>query len=278
MGRMANTWRLTKTSWSLLKQDRELLWLPVLSMLAILALVAAACVVGFVVGDVEEGSVSGSMAVLGFVFVVAATAIGVFFEGALVAGAYDRMSGGDPTVRSAMGRAAKHLPSLFGWAVITATVGILIRMLRERLGALGSILTWFAEAAWAIATYLVVPAIIVDDEGPISGIKRSGGLVRQTWGENLISQAGFGLLGFVLMLPAVIVGVLIGLIVPGAVGVVVGTAVGLAGVVTVMVVVGALGIYFKTALYVYATDGQVLGGYDADQMRDSFRMKGRRRR
>ena len=81
MGRMANTWRLTKTSWSLLKQDRELLWLPVLSMLAILALVAAACVVGFVVGDVEEGSVSGSMAVLGFVFVVAATAIGVFFEG-----------------------------------------------------------------------------------------------------------------------------------------------------------------------------------------------------
>ena len=121
-------------------------------------------------------------------------------------------------------------------------------------------------------------AIIVDDEGPISGIKRSGGLVRQTWGENLISQAGFGLLGFVLMLPAVIVGVLIGLIVPGAVGVVVGTAVGLAGVVTVMVVVGALGIYFKTALYVYATDGQVLGGYDADQMRDSFRMKGRRRR
>ena len=273
MGRFANTWRLTKTSWSLLKQDRELLWLPVLSMLTILVLAAAACVIGFVAGDVEEGSISGSMAVLGIVFVVAMTAVGVFFEGALVAGAYDRMTGGDPTVRSAMGRAGTHLPGLFGWAVITATFGILIRVLRERMGSLGNILTFFAEAAWAIATYLVVPAIIVDDERAISGIKRSASLVKQTWGENLISQAGFGLLGFVLMLPAVIIGVVIAFIVPGAVGVVVGTAVGVAGAVTVLVVVSALSIYFKTALYVYATQGAVLGGYDADQMRNTFRTK-----
>lgn len=273
MGRFANTWRLTKTSWSLLKQDRELLWLPVLSMLVILVLVAAALVVGFVAGDVEEGSISGAMAVLGIVFLMAMTSVGVFFEGALVSGAYDRMSGGDPTVRSAMGRAATHLPSLIGWAVITVTVGLIIRFLRERLGFLGQILGWLAEAAWAITTYLVIPAIIVDDERAVSGIKRSASLVRQTWGENLISQAGFGLLGFVLMLPAIIVGVLIGVIVPGTVGVVVGTAIGVAGVVTVLVVVGALSVYFKTALYVYATQGELLGGYDANQMRNSFRTK-----
>lgn len=277
MGRFANTWRLTKTSWSLLKQDRELLWLPVLSMVAILAVVAAACVVAFVAGDVEEGSISGAMAVLGAIFVVAATAIGVYFEGALVAGAYDRMTGGDPTVRSAMGQAAAKLPSLLGWAIITATFGMLIRALRERLGALGSILTFFAEAAWSIATYLVVPAIVIDNERPISGIKRSTSLVRQTWGENLISQGGFGLLGFLLVLPVLIVGVLIGVIVPGAVGVVVGAVVGVGGVVTVLVVMSALSTYFRTALYVYATDGQVLGGYDSQQMNNTFRSKERRR-
>ncbi|WP_419841738.1 DUF6159 family protein [Candidatus Poriferisodalis sp.] len=273
MGRFANSWRLAKTSWSLLKQDRELLWLPVLSMGAMLVLAAAAIVVGFAVGDVEEGGITGSMAVIGIAFAVAMTAVAVFFEGALVAGAYDRMSGGDPTVRSAMSRAATHLPSLFGWALITVTVGIVIRFLRERLGWLGHLLSWVAEAAWAVATYLVVPAIVVDDERAVSGIKRSASLVKQTWGENLISQAGFGLLGFVLILPAVLAGALIAMIVPGTVGVVVGTAVGVAGVVTVIVVISALSVYFRTALYVYATQGEVLGGYDAGQMRNTFRAK-----
>ena len=128
MGRFANTWRLTKNSWSLLKQDRELLWLPVLSMLTILAIVAAAAVVGFVTGSFDASggaeSVEGSAVVLGLVFAFVATATVVYFEGALVAGAHERMTGGDPTVRSAMSKAASRLPSLLGWALITMTVGL----------------------------------------------------------------------------------------------------------------------------------------------------------
>ncbi|MXW90118.1 MAG: hypothetical protein F4Z54_11590, partial [Acidimicrobiaceae bacterium] len=34
MGRLSNTWSLAKVSWSVLKKDRELLWMPVLSFLA----------------------------------------------------------------------------------------------------------------------------------------------------------------------------------------------------------------------------------------------------
>lgn len=276
MGRFANTWRLTKTSWSLLKQDRELLWLPVLSMLVILAVVAAAAVVGFVTGsfDADGGteSLSGSAAVLGLVFAFVATATVVFFEGALVAGAHERMTGGDPTVRSAMSKAASRLPSLLGWAFITMTVGLLLRFLRERMGWLGQMLTFLAEAAWGVATYLVVPAIIIDDYRSFAGVKQSMSLVRRTWGENLISQAGFGLLGFVLALPIVLIAVLIAVLVPG-VGTIVGIVLGVAGVLAVSVVIGALGQYFKTALYEYATDGVAHGGYDTDQMRASFRTK-----
>jgi len=276
MGRFANTWRLTKTSWSLLKQDRELLWLPVLSMLTILAIVAAAAVVGFVTGsfDADGGadSLGGSTVVLGLVFAFVATATVVFFEGALVAGAHERMTGGDPTVRSAMSKAASRLPSLLGWALITMTVGLVLRFLRERLGWLGQMLTFLAEAAWGVATYLVVPAIIIDDYRSFAGVKQSMSLVKRTWGENLISQAGFGLLGFVLALPIVLVAILIAALVPG-VGTVVGIVVGVAGVLAISVVIGALGQYFKTALYEYATDGVAHGGYDIDQMRASFRTK-----
>ena len=275
MGRMANTWRLTKNSWSLLKKDRELLWLPVLSMLTILAIVAAAAVVGFVTGsfDVDGGEgLSGSATVLGLVFAFLATATVVYFEGALVAGAHERMTGGDPTVRSAMSKAASRLPSLLGWALITMTVGLVLRFLRERLGWLGQILTFIAEAAWGVATYLVVPAIIIDDYRSFAGVKQSMALVKRTWGENLIAQAGFGLLGLVISLPIIVVAVLIGVLVPG-IGMFVGIAIGVIGVLTVSVVIGALGLYFKTALYEYATDGVAHGGYDIDQMRTSFRTK-----
>ena len=280
MGRLSNTWKLTKVSWSLLKKDRELLWLPVISGLVIVALILVLLVLSFVTGgiDVDEGSegFGGIAVVLGIVFAFAATGSGVFFEGALVAGAYDRMTGGDPTVRSAIGKAAVRLPSLLGWAIVSATVGMLLRALEQRLPSLARILLWFVEAAWSIATYLVVPAIMIDDYRPIASIKHSASLVRRTWGENIISQAGFGLLGFLLMLPAILVGVVIAVIVPGIIGTVIGGAIGLAGVVTVAVVISALSVYFKTALYVYATDGNVLGGFEGDQMRDTFRAKRQR--
>lgn len=276
MGRFANTWRLTKNSWSLLKQDRELLWLPVLSMLTILAIVAAAAVVGFVTGSFDASggaeSVEGSAVVLGLVFAFVATATVVYFEGALVAGAHERMTGGDPTVRSAMSKAASRLPSLLGWALITMTVGLVLRFLRERLGRLGQMLTFLAEAAWGVATYLVVPAIIIDDFRSFASVKHSMSLVRRTWGENLIAQAGFGLLGFVIALPIILVAVLIATLVPG-IGLYIGIAVGVIGVFAVSVVVSALSLYFKTALYEYATDGVAHGGFDIDEMEASFRSK-----
>lgn len=276
MGRFANTWRLTKNSWSLLKQDRELLWLPVLSMLTILAIVAAAAVVGFVTGSFDASggaeSVEGSAVVLGLVFAFVATATVVYFEGALVAGAHERMTGGDPTVRSAMGKAASRLPSLLGWALITLTVGLLLRILRERMGWLGQMLTFLAEAAWGVATYLVVPAIIIDDYRSFASVKHSMSLVRRTWGENLIAQAGFGILGFVIALPIILVAVLIATLVPG-IGLYIGIAVGVIGVLAVSVVVSALSLYFKTALYEYAADGVAHGGFDIDEMEASFRSK-----
>ena len=277
MGRMANTWHLTKISWSLLKKDRELLWLPVLSMISIAGLILVGFGVLTVTGTlgVLDGSESpdGSLIVLGIVFVFACSATAVFFEGALVAGAYDRMTGGDPTVRSAISAATTRLPALFGWALIAATVGMLLRALEERLPWLARIALWFAEAAWAVATYLVVPAIVIDDERAFASIKKSAGLVRQTWGENLISQAAFGLLGLVLALPAIVAGAIVGAVLGDTLGIVVGTGIGLAGVLAVGVVVAALSLYFKTALYVYATGGQVLGGFDEQHIRNSFRVK-----
>ena len=51
-------------------------------------------------------------------------------------------------------------------------------------------------------TFLTVPIIVFEDVGPINALKRSGHLLKQTWGENLMAQIGLGLIGLLAFLPA----------------------------------------------------------------------------
>ena len=276
MGRLANTWSLAKTSWGVLKKDRELLVLPVLSFVisaAVLAVVAVVYLLSLSVGEGSvEGSVNGLAIVLGLVAVFAVGLVTVFFKGALVAGAHERLSGGDPTVSSGISRAFSRLGGLVPWALITSTVGLILSVLRDRAGGLGEFVVRLIGAAWDVVTFLTIPAIVVDGLSAVPALKRSASLLRQTWGENLASQAGFGILGFLLVIPGAVVGGL-----AGASGVTVvavaGIAVAVAWIAVVLVVIAALSAIFQTALYLYATTGVSPVGFENAGLQQSFAPK-----
>lgn len=274
MGRIRNTLELAKTSWFVLKKDRELMWLPVLSFLvsAAVGVVALAVVVvtrsaAPAASGAADGATVGPAAVV--VGIAAALALGitsVFFNGALVAGAHERLTGGDPTVGSSIRRAFGRLAGLVPWALMTTTVGLVLRAIRERAGFLGRIVVDMIGMAWEVVTFLVVPAVVIDEMGAVDGLKRSASLLRQTWGENLIARVGFGLLGFVLVIPAVIAAVLATSV--GAAWV--GIPLAVAWVVVVAVVITALNAIFQTALYMYATTGVVPQGFEGSSLSQSF--------
>lgn len=274
MGRIQNTLALAKTSWFVLKKDRELMWLPVLSFLVSAAVGGAALAVVLVTrsaapaaSGAADGATVGPAAVV--VGIAAALALGitsVFFNGALVAGAHERLTGGDPTVGSSIRRAFGRLAGLVPWALMTTTVGLVLRAIRERAGFLGRIVVDMIGMAWEVVTFLVVPAVVIDEMGAVDGLKRSASLLRQTWGENLIARVGFGLLGFVLVIPAVIVAVLATSV--GAAWV--GIPLAVAWVVVVAVVITALNAIFQTALYMYATTGVVPQGFEGSSLSQSF--------
>lgn len=274
MGRIQNTLALAKTSWFVLKKDRELMWLPVLSFLVSAAVGGAALAVVLVTrsaapaaSGAADGATVGPAAVV--VGIAAALALGitsVFFNGALVAGAHERLTGGDPTVGSSIRRAFGRLAGLVPWALMTTTVGLVLQAMRERAGFLGRIVVDMIGMAWEVVTFLVVPALVIDEMGAVDGLKRSASLLRQTWGENLIARVGFGLLGFVLVIPAVIVAVLATSV--GAAWV--GIPLAVAWVVVVAVVITALNAIFQTALYMYATTGVVPQGFEGSSLSQSF--------
>ena len=273
MGRISNTIALAKVSWRVLRKDRELLLIPVLSFLASIAVLAliwlptlSAIDTSALEGEREDpGAV---LLVVGIITAMALSIITVFFNGALVAGAHERLSGGDPTVRSAVGRAFSRLPGLLPWAILTGTVGLILQAVRERAGWLGRFVVNMVGMAWKTATFLVVPAIVIDDHGAISGLKASAALLKRTWGENIAARVGFGLLGFVAIIPAVLVVGATGAL--GGAALVLGILVAVPYLALVVVVLTALNAVFQTALYLYATTGSVPTGFDDANLQASF--------
>ena len=276
MGRISNTIALAKVSWRVLRKDRELLLIPVLSFLASIAVLAliwlptlSAIDTSALEGEREDpGAV---LLVVGIITAMALSIITVFFNGALVAGAHERLSGGDPTVRSAVGRAFSRLPGLLPWAILTGTVGLILQAVRERAGWLGRFVVNMVGMAWKTATFLVVPAIVIDDHGAISGLKASAALLKQTWGENIAARVGFGLLGFVAIIPAVLVVGATGAL--GGAALVLGILVAIPYLALVVVVLTALNAVFQTALYLYATTGSVPTGFDDSNLQASFSIR-----
>jgi hypothetical protein len=273
MGRISNTIALAKVSWKVLRKDRELLLLPVLSFLASILVLTMLWLPTLSAIDTsglaDEGGDPGAvLIVVGVISAMAMSIISVFFNGALVAGAHERLSGGDPTVRSALGRALSRLSGLLPWAIITGTVGLILQAVRERAGWMGRFVVNMVGMAWQTATFLVVPAIVIDDHGAVSGLKASAALLKRTWGENIAARVGFGLLGLVAAIPAVIV-----LFATGALGdaaLVVGILLAVPYLALVVVVLTALNAVFQTALYLYATTGSVPAGFDDSNLQDSF--------
>ena len=273
MGRIRNTFELAKLSWGVLKKDRELLAIPVLSFLVSAALLIPLVFVAFATastesGGVEEASANPAMALLGVVAILGLSVISVFFNGALVAGAHERLVGGDPTVGSAIRKAFSRIPGLVPWAIMTATVGMILRALRDRAGWLGRVVISMIGMAWEVATFLVVPAIVIDDKGAWEGLKTSGSLLKSTWGENLAARVGFGILGFVAVLPAVLLMAVLGSL--GGVGLLVGIAIGVVWIAVVVVVMTALNAVFQAALYLYATSGMTPSGFEGSSIGESF--------
>lgn len=276
MGRIANTIKLAKLSWGVLKKDRELLLIPVLSFLVSAAVLVPLLIVALTLIDTsavtasgaEETSADPALAVIGLVAALSLSVVSVFFTGALVAGAHERLTGGDPTVGSAMRKAFSRIPGLVPWALMTATVGLILRALRERAGFVGRMIVGAIGLAWDVATFLVIPAIVIDDHGAWDGVKRSGSLLKDTWGENLAARVGFGLLGFLAIIPAILVVVALGAL--GGAGLVLGIVIAVAWIALVVVVMTALNAVFQTALYLYATTGSMPVGFEDSTLDNSF--------
>ncbi|MYD65004.1 MAG: hypothetical protein F4X26_03255 [Chloroflexi bacterium] len=268
---IGHTFELMKMSWRVLMMDRELILFPIMSGIALLLLVAAMLGVGGATGTLErvgEGS-SESLgaidAILGAAFVFVSSAIVIFFNAALIAAALERLRGGDPNIGSGLRAASARLPQILAWALITVIVSMILQALRERGGIAGSIASMIGGVAWGLATFFVIPVLVSEGVGPIEAIKRSAGLLRQTWGNQVTANFGFMIVGLLGVLVAIVPAALLFFVHP-----LLGIAVGVPLVAVAIGTVQALEGIFKAALYDYARGDQP-HGFDRDTLASAYR-------
>jgi hypothetical protein len=273
--KFSRSWGLAKASAAVLRADKEMLWYPVLSSLATLMVLATFALPVFLTDLFSDGfNIVG--AVVGFAFYFCQYTVIVFFNSALVAAATIRMEGGDPTFSDGIRAARGRLQAILGYAAIAATVGLLLKWMKDsdnnivvRLigGGLG--------VAWTLATFLVVPVLVNRDIGPVQALKESVSLFKRTWGENAIGNVGigtvFGLIGFALVLFGVVICVL-------AAQASMTLAIGL-GVIVVMLLVllgvvqAALSGIYSAALYRFATARETPQGFGGMSLESAFAAK-----
>ena len=165
--------------------------------------------------------------------------------------------------------ASARLFEIAGWALVSASVGVLLRLIQERSRPVGRIAAGLLGTAWGLAGYLVIPILVNERKGPMEAFRESARLLKKIWGEELIGGFSFGLVFFVLSLPAVALvcgGMAIG---PGVPALAL-FALALFYLVSLAVVQAALLGIFQAALYQYARKGEAPRGFERDVLNEAI--------
>jgi hypothetical protein len=275
MNTFDRSYQLFKESFAVLKKDKEIMLFPVISGIIGIALFATFIVSMFVTSSFGDTGSLISYLIM-FLYYVVGSFVVVFFNVGLITCANIRMKGGDPKFSDGINNAMKHVGKIFVWALITATVGIILRNLSEKSGFLGRIVISLIGMAWGLLTYFVVPVMIFEEVSVIDSIKKSGALFKKTWGENVVGQMSMGLFFFVLFML-------------GIVPIVIGVLFLMSGVwpifaglicltflywIAIAILSASLNGVYTTALYNYATKGVVPQGFSEASIKSAWKPKG----
>lgn len=295
IGRIRRGWEITKSSWRVLRLDKELAAIPLISALvsvivlipfAVLAIFGSAYLDPNMTANAESSSSSWQGLIFAFIVGLVLTIVANFFSGALIHGAMQRFNNQDPTIRSSLAGARKKFRPLLGFSFIMATVGFILQLAEERLPIAGRISAYLFDAAWNIANVFAIPVIMMNEDAisPLQATKQSVKTIKKVWGEGIVVSAGIGAIGALVTLAYVIVlflmtaGVTFGLykfagITPSVyLGILVILLLVL-GITLISIVMSALNAIAKTALYVYATTGEAPSSFKREVLEASVTQK-----
>lgn len=219
-------WTLSKLSFSVVKADPELLLYTFLSAIMVFATIGAASYptyeaeqtdgshwaftdkeIDSQTGESIGGEITESYMAWIFITYMIGSIIVVFWNTAIIASAHERLTGGDPTIMTGIRAAFSRIHIIILWGLIAGTVGLLLRIARDSIQnnpkghpamkIMATIVLWLVEVAWWMYTFFIIPMIVLEKKGIREGLRDGRSLFGKTWGENVTSGLGIGLISLV---------------------------------------------------------------------------------
>ncbi|MEF8873304.1 MAG: DUF6159 family protein [Candidatus Thermoplasmatota archaeon] len=247
--------------------EKKLMVYPIVSLVCS-GIVLVSFLVPFYFFVLPIGNEYVTIAFLFLVYVIL-TFVGILFNASIVAYSSEKFRGKDPNFGNGLKIAASKWTKLLGWAVLSATVGLIIRIarrfLRKKLGLLGSFIGSLLGMAWTYATFFILPVLLLEKEGIFSSVKNSALLFKDTWGETIAGNIGFGLIFILLGLLGIL---------PFFAALMVGVPLLIVLILLVIYLLVIFALYtamksvFVAALYRFAREGILPGPYRSDMIPD----------
>jgi hypothetical protein len=303
MNRLERSWVLLKSSLSVIGRNKQLLVFPAVIFICTVA------IVGFFLappvlrptgysyttaehwktiyhslfaessggGRTQIALTRGAMVYFALVYFVAmfiATFCNVAFYHEILAA----LTGQPVSVGRGLKFAMTKLGSIFMWTLFAGLVGLIIKIIEERLDWVGQIIGRLVGLAWSVAAVFAIP-IIVRQEGnanPVAVLQKSAGVLKRTWGEALIGYAGLSIANTLVALGSFIwLGATIAISVVLHIYwlIAIAAIIWLCAMFIWSYVAGVASNVYRGALYLYAAEGVVAQPYSQDILDMAWKFK-----
>ena len=283
--KLENSWKLAKECWRVLMLDKEMMMFPIFSTITTILIVALIAYPLWVLGffeptqtnEINVNQLLAAPTLLKYALLtIIPTYLGyvilTFFNSGLITCALIRLCGDDPVLADGFRIAFKRLPQILTWSGIAATVGLLLRTIKERNGMFGKLFSGMLGFGWRIASFFAIPVIVAEEKGAIDALKRSGELIKKNWGEAITLEVGLSVLAIPASIPFFLMAVLAGSIWTAAPMLAISLLlIGIAYLFFVSLVFSTLDAIAKAALYMFASGGEMPQGFNNEILETIFK-------
>jgi hypothetical protein len=283
---LSRSWQFAKMSYSMIWIHKRLLLFPVISSIAAALVMASFVLPLWQTGQLVEWlqfldeetatQTDPFMYVTAFLFYFCNYFVIVFFNVGLVSSVMRIMNGGSASIGYGLSCALKRLPQIFGWALISAVIGVLLKAIENSNKRAARIVVAILGSAWTALTYFVIPVIVVDGYSPVKAFRESTSILKKSWGTALVGGFSLGFIGFLLTLPLILVLCLVF----GAAfnsgnefAMVASVVFAVLSVILLVASSAAADGIFKVYLYTWATGRTLPEDLDVDSFDDAFRRR-----
>jgi hypothetical protein len=273
---------IAKESWNLMVKDKEVMLFPIISSLVSFVVIGIICSIFFLVSlngnwsEIEntQRTSSGTDILYALIVYFITFFITIFFQTGIITIVHARLNGQDLNFSDGMRNAVRKSGKIMKWALVAATVGVILRLIAERSKILGRIVIALLGAVWSILTFFIAPVLILEDLSIKDSLKKSALVIKQVWGETVIVNVGVGLFFMMLILAGTLLYFVL-LIVSGIMMlvplIIVLTVLWIIFIIGMAIISSTLDVIFQLVLYEYATTGKLPAGFSQEVISMAFK-------